>query len=233
MTSKNTRAQLLLPLRNRAAFLDAHFDRGDGGLFVPGEVDVELGDDVDVELHFTEEQVRFHIRARVKWKRSQAGRRSIPPGVGIEFLPSEQRTAAQILRFAEGKESVAHRERDRRYTLHVDVRMDHRGQELTGVTDDISEGGCFVITDVNLEVGTEVELRLRAPGSLFGWLTLPAFVTWRRQQSGRDGMGLEFRFTTDRQRAKVKRIVHVLKERMLRDVRVKVPRLPSTPPTST
>ena len=43
------RAQLLLPLRNRAAFLDAHFDKGDaGGLFVPGELDVELGDDVDV-----------------------------------------------------------------------------------------------------------------------------------------------------------------------------------------
>jgi Tfp pilus assembly protein PilZ len=65
VTSK-PRAQLLLPIRNRAAFLDAYFSKNEtGGLFVPGELDVELGDDVDVELHFTEEQVRFHIRARV------------------------------------------------------------------------------------------------------------------------------------------------------------------------
>ena len=47
----------------------------------------------------------------------EAGRRSLPPGVGIEFLPAEQATAAQILRFAEGKESVSHKERNRRYAL--------------------------------------------------------------------------------------------------------------------
>ena len=232
--TERQRAQLLLPIRNRAAFLEAYFSKNDtGGLFVAGDVDVELGDDVDVELHFTEEHVRFHIRARVKWKRAAAGRRALPPGVGIEFNETEQRVQAQILRFAEGKESVNHVDRERRYSLNVDVRIKHEGKELTGVTDDISEGGCFVLVDVNLDVGTSVDVRLRAPGSLFGWLSLPAFVAWRRQQSGRDGMGLTFRFETERQRAKVKKIVHVLRERMLRDVRVKVPKVSSTPPTST
>lgn len=239
MTSVVGRAQLLLPLRNRAAFLDAYFSKAQsdtGGLFVPGEIDVELGEEVDVELHFIEEHVRFHIRAHVKWKRTQAGRRALPPGVGIEFLPTELSIQERVLRFAEGKETVSHVQRDRRFSLQVDVRIQHRGQELTGVTDDISEGGCFVLTDVNLDVGTTVELRLRSAGSLFGWLTLPGHVTWRRHSAadvGRSGMGVEFRFASDRQRAKVKKIVHVLKERMLRDVRVKVPRMPSMPPTET
>ena len=227
------RAQLMLPLRNRAAFLEAYFSRagGEGGLFVPGELDIALGDDVDVELNFTEEQVRFHIRARVVWKRTQAGRRSIPPGVGIEFLATEERTQAQILRFAEGKESVSHVERDRRFALQVDVKLTHQGRELTGITDDISEGGCFVLTDINFAVGTMVAVRLRAPGQVFGWLTLPADVAWIRNQKGRDGMGLTFRFESDRQRAKVRRIIDVLKARMVREVRVKVPRTASTPPT--
>jgi Tfp pilus assembly protein PilZ len=241
-------------MRNRAAFLDAYFSRGSvspdavpvgspllagasagagGGLFIPGELDVELGEDVDVEIHFTEEQVRFHIRARVKWKRTTAGRRAIPPGVGIEFLPSEQRTQQQILRFAEGKESVNHVDRLRRWSLAVDVRVsDELHGVTTGTTNDISEGGCFVLTQAPLEVGAPVEVKLKAPGTLFGWLTLPGYVAWRRQEPGRDGVGIEFSFDSVRKREKVKKIVHVLRERSLRDVRIKVPRVASTPPTT-
>lgn len=254
-----TRPQLLLPLRNRAAFLDAYFSRGSasippassvspaararagaaesgdtGGLFVPGELDVELGEEVDIELQFTEEHVRFHIRARVKWKRTAAGRRALPPGVGIEFLPSELRTQQQILRFAEGTESVHHVARDRRWSLAVDVRVtDGNAVEAAGITDDISEGGCFVRTSAALDVGARVEVKLKAPGSLFGWLTLSGFVAWRRQEPERDGVGIEFAFDSERKREKVKKIVHVLKERSLRDVRIQVPRVASTPPTRT
>lgn len=235
-----TRAQLLLPLRNRAAFLDLYFSRatpsslpevcagsapdgvGDlGGLFIPGALDVDVGDAVDVELQFTEEHVRFHIRARVKWKRAESGRRALPPGVGIAFLASEARTQAQILRFAEGKESVHHVARDRRWSLGVEVRLvDAQQGETNGVTDDISEGGCFVLTGAPLAVGARVELKLKAPGTLFGWLTLPGYVAWRRQEPGRDGVGVEFEFDSARKREKVKRIVHLLKERSVRDVRV-------------
>jgi uncharacterized protein (TIGR02266 family) len=258
VTTTKPRAQLLLPLRNRAAFLDAYFSKspsgrtdapsvttsprtnaGDGssmseqgGLFIPGELDVELGEEVGVELHFTEEQVRFHIRARVKWKRAPVGRRAIPPGVGIEFLPSEQRTQQQILRFAEGKESVNHVARDRRWSLAVDVKVKDGQGETAGVTDDISEGGCFVLTSAPLAPGTKVEVKLKAPGTLVGWLTLQGAVTWRRQELGRDGVGIQFAFESERKRAKVQKIVHVLKERSLRDVRIQVPRMPSTPPVA-
>jgi Tfp pilus assembly protein PilZ len=221
------RAQLLLPMRNRQAFLEQHFQKGEaGGLFVPGDLEVELGDEVDVELHFAEEQVRFHIRAQVKWKRQNAGRRSIPPGVGIEFLAMDRATEQQILRFAEGKESVSHVERERRFAVQMDVRVEGpRGMELEGTTDDVSEGGCFVVTDVNLDVGTPVVARLKVPGALFGRLKLPAVVAWRREQTTRSGMGLQFQFETDRQRQKMHKALALLKERMLRDLQVKTPKL--------
>jgi c-di-GMP-binding flagellar brake protein YcgR len=174
--------------------------------------------------------VRFHIRARVVWKRAQPGRRALPQGIGIEFLATEGRTQQQILRFAEGRESVNHVDRERRWRLNVDVTLAHQGHDLTGVTDDLSEGGCFVLAHAYalLPVGTVVDVRLRAPGSLFGWMTLPAQVTWLRHQPSRDGMGLEFRFASERQRNKIKKIVRVHRERLLRDVTVKVPR--TSPP---
>jgi uncharacterized protein (TIGR02266 family) len=227
------RAQLLLPLRNRTQFLDQYFQKGDaeGGLFVPGELDVTLGDVVDVELSFAEEHVRFHIRAQVKWKRTGPARRSLPPGVGIEFLASEQRTQQRILAFAEGKESVSHRARDRRWHLQVDVTLRAGTSTFTGVTDDLSEGGCFVLTDRPMVVGDRVTMRLRAPGTLFGWITLAGIVAWRRVDDvgNSTGVGVELVFESDRQRAKVKKIVDHLKERMVRELKVKTPR--SQPPT--
>ena len=242
MSGSAPRAQLMLPLRNRAAFLDAFFsksaaagdqsDQSGSGLFVPGELDVELGDEVDVELTFSEEQVRFHIRAVVKWKRSNVGRRALPPGIGIEFLASEARTQAQIVRFAEGKESVSHIDRERRWALHVDVQVTGETVQLTGTTDDLSEGGCFLSTDAPLEPGTKLSVKMRSPRALlFGWLTLQGFVAWRREQPGRNGVGIEFKFESERQKKKLKKIVEVWKERALRDVRIKVPRVTSTPPT--
>ena len=257
MTSPTQRAQLLLPVRNRTAFLDAYFTKGPspssppsditqegapvrppstegevttGGMFVPGELDVSLGEECDVELVFQEEHVRFHIRAVVKWKRTQPGRRALPPGVGLEFLASELRTQEQIIRFAEGKESVSHIDRARRWTLQVDVKLTGQGGTIVGVTDDISERGCFVLTETLIEPGTRVDVKLRSPGTLFGWLTVAGVVTWRRVEPGRTGVGIELKFDSERQQRAMQRIVDVVKARALRDVRVKVPRV-TTPPT--
>jgi Tfp pilus assembly protein PilZ len=225
------RAQLLLPLKNRAAFLDQSFDKGEsGGLFVPGQLDVQLGEEVDVELQFVEDQVRFRIRGVVKWKRESGGRRSLPPGVGIEFLASEHNTRAHLLAFAKGKETVNHVERQRRYALQVDVKVRHGSSDLVGTTEDVSEGGCFVLANPLPPVGAQAELRLRAPGTLFGWITLAATVTWTRSDQHKSGFGVAFQFDSDRKRLRVQKIVALMKARMLRDVKVHAPRLGSQPP---
>ncbi len=232
------RPQLLLPLRNRAQFLEQSFDQdATGGLFVPGDLDVSLGDEVDLEIAFVAEQVRFHIRAVVLWKRPASGRRA-PQGVGLGFLASEATTKGQLLRFARG-EDVDHVEREgRRYALHIEVKLGVDGTAPQVVrTDDMSEGGCFLLVDPPLPIGTVVHVTLRAPGALFSWLTLRGRVAWRRTQGherdgARNGVGVEFLFDDESQRRRMARLLVNVRERLGREVRVVPPRPTTTTPTS-
>ena len=224
------RPTLLLPLRNRAAFLEHYFAKGTlGGLFVPGEIDVDIGEEVDVEVAFVEEQVRFHTRAQVRWKREAGARRSLVPGVGIEFLPSETKTQRVLLSFAQGK-SVHHVDRAwRRFGLRVGVKArTEAGQRLLS-TDDLSEGGCFLLMDDPPHVGAPIEVQLKKPGALFG-VTARATVAWRRDETDRRGAGLAFSFGSARERERVTRVVTALKGKIVRELNVKAPRPGSAAP---
>jgi Tfp pilus assembly protein PilZ len=223
---------LLLPYRNRGAFLEQYFDRGAlGGLFVPGELDVGIGDQVDVEVSFAEEQVRFHIRGQVRWKRTEK-RRALEAGVGIEFLETEQKTHDVLLAFAKGTD-VHHKERAaRRWGVQADVKVKADGRVTAAVTDDLSEGGAFLLLDEPIAVGSALELKLKAPGALTG-VSLDALVLWRRADKDKRGVGVEFVFLPDdRRREKLARLVRVLKDRLVRELRVQAPRVSSTPPTT-
>lgn len=232
MTSKPAvaRPTLLLPFRNRAAYVEHAFDRGPlGGVFVPGEVDVALDDEVDLEVSFAEEQVRFHVRAVVRWKRD-ASRRSIGAGVGLELLPTESRARDALLAFVGGA-AVHHKERAaRRYGVRAAVKVKADGRALTAVTDDLSEGGAFLLLDETLPVGAELSVVVKAPGALVG-VQVPAVVTWVRGDGDRRGVGVQFALQdAPRTQAKVARVVRTWKERLVRDLQVKAPRLPSSPP---
>jgi Tfp pilus assembly protein PilZ len=225
------RPTLLLPLRNRAAFLEQYFTKGAlGGMFVPGDISVDIGEEVDVEISFVEEGVRFHTRAQVRWKREAGARRSLVPGVGIEFLPSEVKTQRSLLNFAQGK-SVHHVDRAwRRFGLRLGVKTkSERGRRLLS-TDDLSEGGCFLLMEEPLPVGAELEVQLKRPGAWFG-VTQRATVAWRRAEQDRRGVGVAFQFHSAREQERIERIVETLKHRAVRELRVQAPRV-STPPMS-
>ncbi|MDP2341301.1 MAG: PilZ domain-containing protein [Deltaproteobacteria bacterium] len=229
-----------MPLRNRAVFREQSFENNQGGLFVPGDVDVALGEEVVLEISFLEEQVRFRIRASVKWKRAAAGRRALP-GVGLAFLPSEQSTRDQLESFVNG-DHVDHVERDtRRYSLHLEIKVDAGalGQSVRR-TDDLSLGGCFLLWDDPPPIGTVVKLKLTAPGAFFSWITLPATVCWHRTDVVDDGnsvrretggCGLQFMFNRDADRRRTEKLLAVLKERFVREVRVLAPKA-TLPPQS-
>ncbi len=226
---------MFLPLRNRAVFRAQSFENNQGGLFVPGDLDVALGEEVVLEISFLEEQVRFRIRAAVKWKRASAGRRALP-GVGLSFLPSEQATKDQLDAFVDG-DHVDHVERDsRRYSLHLEIKVDGAGMgQSIRRTDDLSLGGCFLLWDDPPPIGTTLKLKLTAPKAFFSWITLPATVCWHRSGDERSGCGVQFVFQSDRDRRRTDKLLAVLKERLVREVRVQAPRslVPSSPPTST
>lgn len=222
------RASLLLPFRDRAAFLEQYFDRGDlGGLFVPGDVDVGIGDPVDVEVVFVEEQVRFHIRGQVRWKRTSE-RRSLLPGVGIEFLETEQKTHDVLVAFAKGDDVHQKQRSGRRWSVATEVRVKADGRSFTATTADVSEGGAFVLMDDPLPIGAALEVRFKPPGALLG-LTVEAVVLWRRDDAAKRGVGVEFT-ATPAVRRKLARMVRVLKDAHVRELRVKTPKS-STPPT--
>lgn len=179
--------------------------------------------------------MRFRIRATVKWRRATStGSRRVPPGVGLAFLPSEASTREQLAAFVEGN-GVEHVPREsRRHALHIEVKVDGHGVR---VTDDISLGGCFLLwSGERPPMGTKLKLKLQAPGALFSWITLTTTVCWHRSGGDRDGVGVRFDYADEGQRRRTNKLLRVLKERLVREVRVQPPKPPpstSTPPSST
>ena len=222
----------MLPLRNRAAFREQSFDQdAEGGLFIPGVADVELGELVELEIHFLEEEVRFRIRALVRWKRA-SGRRAAPPGIGLTFLPTEHAARGQLLAFVDGKD-VRQIERDaRRLPLVVEARIEFAGITHVCETDDISSSGCFLIIDNAPVIDTVIRVRLKGPGLLFSWLSADAVVCWARNGGPHAGVGVRFLLENDRQKRRIDKLLSVLRERVSRDVRMAPSKPPSSKPSS-
>lgn len=82
--------------------------------------------------------------------------------------------------------------RDRRYTIRYPFAADaemidmESGQQLTGVTSDISLGGCFICTSRTFRVNTRARLRLERRGQVLDALVAVRIV------KPRVGLGVEF-----------------------------------------
>ena len=82
--------------------------------------------------------------------------------------------------------------RDRRYTIRYPFAADallihlETGQQITGVTSDISLGGCFVCTSKQFKANTRARLRLTRKGQELESLVIVRIV------KPRVGLGIEF-----------------------------------------
>jgi hypothetical protein len=82
--------------------------------------------------------------------------------------------------------------RDRRYTIRYPFAADaelidmESGKQVTGVTSDISLGGCFVCTSKVLPVNTRARMRLTRKGQTLDTLVVVRIV------KPRVGLGIEF-----------------------------------------
>ncbi len=82
--------------------------------------------------------------------------------------------------------------RDRRYTIRYPFAADaeliemESGKQVTGVTSDISLGGCFVCTSKPLPVNTRARLRLTRKGQVLDTIVIVRIV------KPRIGLGIEF-----------------------------------------
>jgi len=230
LTLSPSRPLLLLPIRNRAAFRAQAFE-SDEGLFVPGDADIALGEEVELEIHFMAEEVRFRIRASVRWIR-QSNRRNAPQGLGLTFLPTEIQARAQLMAFVDGDGAVM-RERDgRRLPVHVEAKVELEKKSIVVQTDDISTGGCFLLSSELPPIGSPVYVRLKGPGALFSWVSQNAVVCWHRVGADRHGFGVRFVMGGDRDRRRIEKLMALIRERVSREVHLYPPRTRSTPPTA-
>src|SRR5262245_37369424 len=74
-----------------------------GGVFYPTREPMPVGENVVVEVRFPELTDRVLVRGFVAWRRPARHRQKIRAGVGIEFLPTEERKVEFLTALARGE----------------------------------------------------------------------------------------------------------------------------------
>ncbi|MBI5511993.1 MAG: PilZ domain-containing protein [Deltaproteobacteria bacterium] len=214
------RSTVVVKLEDQRAFLRCFYHHGSlGGIFVPGRSNLEAGDAVRLEFVFGRENRTVRSRGVVRWKRRQ-GAHNLAAGLGIEFLASERRTRDLLLDLASGRDLEVVRPRARRLPVQLTVRYESHSVMLSDLTDDLSEGGVFILSDEPLPVGTKIVLKLKPPGQWFA-VAVRAEVMWR-QGTPRCGFGVKFLF--DRQprvQAKIEALVNRLRKRVETEIELR------------
>jgi uncharacterized protein (TIGR02266 family) len=194
-----------LKLRDPSHLLESFFHYGNtSGVFLLGEVGLEVGAEVQVTVTMGAHAEAIHFRGRVSWKRlTSAG--GLPPGAGVDFLAGDARTRDVLLALAEGREVHLVRRKSPRHPIAIAIEYRSDASFLSDVTDDLSADGAFIATTQDLSVGTELALRIRIPGRFFA-LKLRGRVRWV-QKDGRPGLGVQFLFESAAQREKLLRLI--------------------------
>jgi uncharacterized protein (TIGR02266 family) len=210
------RPTVLVPLRESRTFLEHYFNKGGiGGVFVNGNLKLTSAEEVDLEFAFAKEQITVHARGVIRWKRL-TGKRNLPAGVGVEFLPSERRTRDLLLEFAEGRQVTFTRRRSRRYPAMIEIDYARDSVFVADVTDDLSREGASVLTDHPVQVGEVVHLRLRAPGESVP-IELSAEVRWQRTE-GRRCFGVRFIFDSPGSEERIHSLIERIKRQVAQDL---------------
>ncbi len=212
---------LIVELPNRAAFLDLYYHHGHlGGVFVPGQMALEPGTAVLLELSFAAERQTICCRGVVRWRRPQQTR-DLPAGLGVDLAASEKATRDLLLEFAQGRDLHLLNRRDRRLPVHLEVRYASEGVFLSDVTDDLSAGGLFIASDDPLPIGTPLRLRLKPPGRWFA-VEVRGEVAWSRRDE-RPGFGVRFRFANAKAEQRMRALVAQLRDRLGHGAELRVP----------
>jgi uncharacterized protein (TIGR02266 family) len=226
-----SRPTVLVPFRDKETFLKHYYlQDGRAGVFVPGNLQYTPGEPVDLELTFMQEQRTFRIRGEVKWRRAMGARhREFPPGIGVELGEDQRTTRDLVLSFVNGKEIQFLDRADTRFPISMEISYKTDATFITDCTDDVSEGGAFIVTPRAIPVGTILPLRLRVPGAFFP-LKLRGVVCWTRQAEP-SGVGVKFLFDSERQKKKMERLVARLKSQIILQIQGRG-RVSSLPPDS-
>jgi type IV pilus assembly protein PilZ len=215
------RGEKLITVRfpQKEKFLDAFQRRGPAGvLFLAIGRKLALSEDVAVLVDFPSEARSFKLHGRVIACRHASRNPDLPAGVEVQFTADGGGTLQLILNHAEGKQVDFFPRQGRRVPCAVQITYRQDADLVREFTEDISEGGTFIQTERRLPVGTLVECRLRPPGYLLG-IKVSGRVAWLKETGTGRGMGIEFLFRDDRQRAKIRRLLERLVARQAKAIK--------------
>lgn len=189
---------------------DDFFWRGPAGvLFVRTGRRFELGSELTIVLELPSRDKMFRLKGRVVASRRALRDTALPAGVEVEFGSAQRHTLQLVLDAAEGKKIEFSERRARRIAYSIQVAYETDAGFVREFTEDISEGGTFIRTERHLPVGSMVECKLKPPGYLMG-VKLKGRVAWVSTQGQPVGMGLEFLFSSERQRKKIQELCRKL-----------------------
>jgi len=192
-----------------------------GVLFVETGRMLDLSEDITIVIEFPAQKRSFRIHGKVVSRRRASVEPPLPPGVQVEFPSDENRTLQLVLDHAEGKQVDFTDRTSRRLPCSYVVSYRRDRDFIHEFAEDIGEGGTFIRTSQLFPVGTEVECRLKPPGYLLG-IKLRGRVAWLKETGRPKGMGVEFLFTSERQRKKVRDLVKKLAQDRSRNVQRKM-----------
>jgi uncharacterized protein (TIGR02266 family) len=177
-------------------FLDG--DAADGtGLFVPGTTGVAVGERVTLEVVF-QGGPRVLLSGVVAWRRTTGDART-RPGSGITVDATEQAKLAYLFGYVRGGLLDAREKR----RLPVRLRVAYSGARGRRInfTRDLNEEGAFVRTAEMLELGAHTTLLISPPGA-FKPLQVKVTIT-RQSPDGDRGVGVQFEFYDEAERARM------------------------------
>lgn len=188
--SERRRQNIVLTFRGGDAFLEAYNEQGMGrGIWVPGILNVEIGERVDLEIVFADEVMIFHSRGVVEARQTETAVKR-PAGILVAFLRTEQHTRQIILDYAQGLNRTDVQRRQRRYPIRIQVDYTTDIDFITVTTDDLSQNGAFLLSETLLNAGTLIAVRIKPPDG-GAPITINAEVAWR-QTEPRRGFGIRF-----------------------------------------
>jgi len=203
------RPTIRLTLRDRGELLECFFHHGTfDGVFVPQNLKLRPGTEVNIELELQEDARTFHVRGVVKWNRRGAQGNN-PAGLGVTFLDSERRTRDLLIDYAKGRTVTMAPRQENRVGVAVQVEYQSGSAFLKDMTDDLSESGAFIASNEPMEIGQTVDLALWPP-NCSDPLRIRGEVVWAHADE-RPGFGVKFLFDDDATRAQIARVVEELR----------------------
>ena len=177
-------------------------------IFVPEALDAGIGESVLIDFYFDHSGYAFRVSGEVISRRLTRSE-NLSPGARIALTREDEAPIRQmILAHARGQDIEYRPRTGVRVVCRFPVRVLHR-KLARGEVVDLSPGGARVVGVDPAPLGSELELKLHPPGTLFG-ITVAGKVVWERKDPA--AMGIEFKLDRPRLKKKIRDLCDRLAE---------------------